>query len=260
MHLGSIDLLFWAAGLLGHVVLLSVLLRHHRATHFPVFTTLIAANIVRTVVLYLTFHRGTAHTYSLVYWSMAILDVILQLSVVYEMAANVFRPLGEWAQDTRRGFLWMICGSIAIATGLSWLAAPVASTWQEILVVKGSFFSSTLMSELFVCMTALSVSVGLPWKTHTARISQGLGIYSIVDILIEAGHTLYGAAYSTHVDEALSQARIAAYLVCLAYWIITLSRNAPAPQPLPDELQLQLFTLQRYVAVNLHIVRSERKQ
>ncbi len=259
MHLDNLDLMFWAAGLLGHFVLLFVLLRYRRAAIFPVFTAFVAGNIFRTVVLYVTLHRGTGRTYSFVYWSMAILDAILQLSVVFEMAANVFRPLGKWAPDTRGAFLWTIGVSLAMAAGLSWLAAPVASTWQELLVVKGSFFSSALMSELFVGMTCLSVSVGLPWKTHTARISQGLGTYSIVDIVIEAGHTLYGAAYSTHVDKALSQTRMTAYLTCLTYWIITLSRDAPVTHELPGNLRLQLFTLQRYVAIHLHIVRSGRK-
>lgn len=41
------------------------------------------------------------------------------------------------------------------------------------------------MSELFVGMLSLSVTVGLPWKSHTTRIACGLGIYSGICVLIE---------------------------------------------------------------------------
>lgn len=260
MHLDRIDLVFWAAGLLGHVILLLVLLRRQLANNFPFFTALIAGNVARTAILYVAFHYATAQTYSFTYWSMALVDVFLQLCVVYELATHVFRPLGKWAQDIRRSLQGILCGSVAVAGGLSWLAAPVTSTWQEMLVVKGSFFSSVLMSELFVCMTALSISVGLPWRTHVARISQGFGTYSIVDIVIEAGHTVYGVAYSARVDGALSEMRIATYLVCVTYWIATLAKGAPASRELPDSMRQQLFTFQEYVAANLHSVRSWRKQ
>ncbi len=50
MHLTWTMLFLWAAGTALQVLLLVVLLTRHRATTFPVFTTLMAFNIVRAVV------------------------------------------------------------------------------------------------------------------------------------------------------------------------------------------------------------------
>jgi hypothetical protein len=258
MHLAGVDLLLWAIGLLGHVLLLFVLCIRRRAARFPVFTTLIATNVIRTIALYFTFRLGTWHAYFFTYWSLAILDVALQLAVVYEMASHVFRPLGKWTRDVHRGFLWLIGGSIAVASLLTWMAAPAAPTLKEVVVIKGSFFSAALMSELFVGMVAFSVIAGLPWKTHVARISQGLGAYSIVCILIEAGHSYSIITPGTPTYVMLSHIRMAVYLVCITYWIVMLWRNAPRPKDLPDEMHRQLSLLQSRVAYDLYRIRSWR--
>lgn len=259
MHVTRVDLLFWIAGLLGHAILLIVLFVRLRATRFPLFTALIANNLARSVVLYITLRHGTRHTYFDAYWSFAILDTGLQLAVVYEIASLVFRPLGRWAADIRRGARLLVLLSLLLALALTWLAAPVAHSWKEVLVIKGSFFSSALMSELFVGMVALSTSAGLPWKTHIARIAQGLGTYSVLDILIEAGHTLYGASYTSQVDRMLSHGRMCVYLCCVVYWIVALWADAPAPRELPVGLRRQLSSLQERAGLDVHLVRSWRR-
>ncbi len=260
MHLSALDHLFWAAGLAGNIVLLGVLLLRHRARHFPVFTAFIAAAVLRTAVLYLVQRHGGVYAYFLAYWSLAIaVDVVLQLAVVFEIASHVFRPLGRWAPDARRGMVWLVAGSLWLAGLLTAVAAPVTPHWQEMLVSKGSFFTSTLMSELFVGMLVLSATVGLPWRTHVARIAHGLGAYSIVDIAIETAHTLYGAGYKTQTDVALYHTRMVLYLACLVYWSVTLWQQAPAPRELPAEMRKHLRNLQARVAYDLYLLRSWKK-
>lgn len=259
MTVSGPDRLFWAAGLLGHVVLLAVLFARGRARQFPVFTALIAASVLRTVVLF--FARGSAvHTYFSLYWTLAIIiDVLLQSAVVYEMATHVFRPLGRWAPDARRGMTWLVVSSLVLAGLLAALAAPANTRTPEKWVARGSFFSSAVMSELFVGMVVLSVTVGLPWRTHVARISHGLGAFSLFDVLIEAGHTLYGAAYHARADVILTHVRMLLYLGCLAYWIVTLWRDAPAPRELPPDVRKHLRGLQSRLAYDLYTLRSWRK-
>jgi hypothetical protein len=95
MHLTGLDLLFWAAGLGAHLALLCVLLFRRRFNAFPIFSTFIFANICRTVTLSLVELYGNKAGYFYTYWSLAILDTVLQLSVVYEMYSLTFRPLGN---------------------------------------------------------------------------------------------------------------------------------------------------------------------
>jgi hypothetical protein len=115
------------------------------------------------------------------------------------------------------------------------------------------------MSEFFVGMVVLAVKAGLPWKTHVARISQGLGVYSIIDVLIEAGHSYFGVGRNTQTYTTLSHIRIAAYLSCVAYWIIMLWRNAPDSRKLSDHMRGQLIQLQTMVDSDLEMIRGRER-
>ena len=259
MPLNGLDLLLWAFGLLGHALLLGVLVIRRRAKEFPAFTAFIAANVLRTLLLATIRQSGSERAYFLAYVVTQVLDVMLQFAVVYEVASHVFRPLGRWAPDIRRG-IWLISvGSLAVAGALSWLGTSVQANWRATLFIRLSFFSSTLMSELFVGMVFLSVTVGLPWRTHVARIAHGLGAYSLVDVAIEAAHTLHGSAYRNRVDATWTYFRMAVYLLCLLYWIVTLWRRAPEPRELPAEVRKHLRDLQGKLAYDLYTLRSWKK-
>ena len=59
MHLTGLDFLLWAAGFVADLALLFVLWFRKRASAFPIFTTYVTANVVRTIVLYALLHFGT---------------------------------------------------------------------------------------------------------------------------------------------------------------------------------------------------------
>jgi hypothetical protein len=259
MHLTGLDLLFWAVGFAGHVILLLVLLARHRARTFPIFTTLIGLDIVRTIALALIQQYGTRAGYFYTYWFLAILDVALQVGVVYEMTSRVFRPLGKWASDVRHGLMWWIIGSIAVAAGLSWLASPPTRLWMQTVMIKGNIFSAALLSELFVGMIALSVTAGLPWKTHVARISQGLGVYSVLTVVLEAARTYFGLRTNSQIYDDLSHVRMGVYLLCVTYWIIMLWRDAPRGREMTEGMRRQLAAINTGAALDLQKLRSRRQ-
>jgi hypothetical protein len=258
MPLSGLELLLWAVGLLGHSALLYVLIVRHGVRQFPAFTALIVASIVRTVLLFSLFFRGQ-NAYAAGYLGMDFVDMSLQLAIVYELAAFVFRPLGRWASDIRSPIAWLAIASILLASGLTWLAVPAANIWERTLIFRAGFFSSALLSELFVGMVVLSVTAGLPWKTHAARIAHGLGAFSIVDVLIEAAHTLHGVWFGLQISDLLTMFRMALYLACLAYWIVTLWQKEPARVQLSAESREHLLQLQARVAYDLSTLRNWRK-
>ena len=259
MHLTGLDFLFWAAGLGAHLILLLVLLIRRRFVIFPIFTAFIISNVVRTVALYFVQLHESKAAYFYTFWSFGILDTVLQLSVVYEMYSHTFRPLGNWARDLHGSLVWLVAGSIAVAAGLTWLSTPHARLWMQVIVIKGNFFSSAWMSELFVGMVVLAVKAGLPWKTHVARISQGLGAYSIIEVLIEAAHSYFGVGRNTQLYTTLSHFRMSAYLLCVAYWIGMLWRNAPDSKKLPENLRGHLIQLQNMVNPDLERIRARKR-
>lgn len=259
MRLTGLDLFFWAAGLAGHVALLLILFFRRRVREFPFFTGLIASFVIRTAVLYFVFRHGTHKTYFYTYWSFALLGVALELCVLYEIASHVFRPLGHWDAYVRRNSPWLLAVSLAGAAGLAWLASPQTRFWQQTVVIRGSLFFAALMSEIFVATVALSVSVGLPWKTHVMRIAQGFGLYSITDIVLEGLSSLRGVAQGAGVYSALAHVRMGVYLAVLAYWGVALWKEAPAPAPVPAELKIKLDELQLRTALELDSLRMRRK-
>lgn len=240
MQLSGLDLFLWVAGFVEHLLLLAVLLFRRRASRFPCFTALIAGNALRTIVLFFVYRLGSEDAYFYVYWILAVVDAFLQLAVLYEVTSQVLRPLGTWAPGVRHDYKLVLAASLAVGAALTWLAAPPTHTLQQTVVLKLDFFSSVLMGELFVGTLALSATSGLPWKAHVARISQGLGVYSIAGILIECAHNYFGVAGGTDTYHALSQARISIYAVCVLYWLVTLWKAEPEPEQLPSSLRQRL--------------------
>lgn len=257
MPLTDLDLLLWVTGFLGHVTLLLILLLRGRARTFPIFTALIVLNVTRTIALFLISREGTKATYFYTFWSLASADVALQFGVVYELASKVFRPLGEWAADIRTKLAVWVAGSICFAALLTWIPKPQSRFWMQVLLLKGSFFSAALMSELFVGMVVLSSIAGLSWSSHAAKISKGLALYSVATLIFETANTSFGLNGNDRIYDELSRVRMVLYLCCVMYWIIALWRQAPPARRMPDLVRQQVSVINRALECRLDAFRSE---
>jgi hypothetical protein len=259
VHLTGLDLLFWAAGFVENLALLLLLWYRRRAKAFPFFTALVTLVVVKTLALYFVNLYGTKKDYAYAYWTLAVLDITLQLCVVYEVASLVFRPLNVWAEDIRSSFVWLISLSLLVAVGLTWLGSVPSPTWVQALTTKGNLFASTLLSELFVAMMGLSIKIRLPWRTHVAKIAQGLGAYSLISVLIDTGRSYFGVSREQPFFVAISHVRMAAYLGCVTYWIASLWPDELPGRTMTAEMREKMFTLQAQVAYHLQDLRSRKK-
>jgi len=256
VFLSGVDRIYWAIGFTAHLVLLIVLVIRQRARYFPVFTLLIALNVLRTVELFFVQRYCTKSAYFHAYWSLAIVDIALQLGVIYEMASMVFRPKGSWAKDVRHCMCCWIMVSLLVAAGLASFPVPASRIWEHALMVRGNIFSAALMSELFVGMIVLAARSGLPWKTHVARITQGLGVYSLAAVAIELARAYFGIAAGTVKYGELTRLRMTVYLICLVYWIVTLWQQAPPSKDMSERMQNQLSYLSTAVRLGAQLVGS----
>jgi len=259
MQISAFDRLLWAAGFAEQIVLLTILILLRRARTFPIFTALVAFSFSETVILSLVYTHASHHAYYGTYWLLAVADAALQLGLVYEIASHVFAPLGRWAPDVRQSFLRLTSASIVIAAALATLCAPVKVYPLERIIVRGSLFSSVLMTELFVGLVVLSSMAGLPWMTHVARIAQGAGAYAFISVLSDTCSTWLRWGRNATEMHVLTQARIVTYLVALAYWIVTLWQEAPHPRRMPEAARVQFFQLNRQLEYDLGRIRGWRK-
>jgi hypothetical protein len=258
MQLSGFERFLWAAGFSSHVLLLFVLFIRRRAGTFPVFTAFIAASVGKTAILYFVFYHQPFRIYRDWYSSLNVGDEILQLFVVYEVAAHIFRPTGVWARDVHRTF-WGAAGiASAGALLLTWLAQPATRFAIQTFIVRSDFFSAVLMTELFVTMVVLSASAGLPWKTHVARIAQGLGAYSIVCVVTTTIVNYVGLNNHGHLYDQFSNFQAVTYFGCHVFWIVMLWQEAPAPRELPESMRMQIYSLQKRVEYDLIKIRTWR--
>jgi hypothetical protein len=259
MNLSDFDRFVWAASLYGQALLVLILWTRGRAKSFPIFTAYIGESICTNIALYFTLYHRSLSAYAHAYHALGFVDEALQLLVVYELAIHVFCPTGVWARDARKIFLGLAGVSFGVAFLLTWLAHPAGSLPIDTFLLRSNFFSAALMSELFVGMMVLSVTVGLPWKTHVARIAQGLGAYSVFCVAKNIALAYVDISKHPRVFTELSHLRILTYLACEAYWVVMLWQEAPAPRELPDAMRAQIYTLQKQVEYDLIRIRAWRK-
>jgi hypothetical protein len=259
MHLSAFDSLLWATGTAGQMILLFVLFYRDRAREFPVFTVLVGWSCASSLALYLLYEHAGHTAYYYAYWTSGMVDMSIQFAVVYEIASRVFAPLGSWAPDVRNSFIRLVGGSVLVALLLIILASPVRSSIVETVVARGTFFSAALMTELFVGLVMLSATAGLPWKTHVARITQALGAYSLLCVILDTLTTWMRWEHEGNLMHTISQVRVVAYNAALAYWVLMLWRDAPEPRQMPESMRMQIYHLQRQVEYDLGRIRGWRK-
>ena len=260
MYLSGLDLWLWLAGLTENVVLLSVLWKCRRAPDFPVFTTWVTLLIAKSVLLFGVYKLDSAFAhYYYTYVCLNLIDVLLQIALAYEVALHVFRPAGTWAPGVRHLFLWGFATVLLLSSALSWLALPSTKYLTDTLLVRGNFLSATLMSAVFVGLLVLSARLGLAWRTHVAKLSQGFGLYSVVCTVAASLHTYFGMKPGNFAFHVISRSRMVVYLLTALFWIVSFVRAAPAERPMPEHMRLQLVALNHRTASLLTALRGVRR-
>ena len=205
--------LIWAAGLLGHVLLLVVLFTRHRVARFPWFTLLIFFYLLRSVGLAATLHFSghPAHRFAILILDST--DVLLQCAVLAELAWIALRPLGGIRRFTLP--LLLVGSAVLIVMRL----APAGYTSLRMDLVLLHFLLSVLMVEWAVMLAFLLRPLRLSWRSHVSAITFGFGIYSAA-LLAGGGYFTIGREMSDYVF--FSFFRISVYLLILLWWAISL--------------------------------------
>lgn len=259
MQLTVLDQSLWAVTFIEDLILIFVLLFRRRARRFPVFAALISLDVVRTIVLFLIERSGAKAAYFYTYWALALADVLLQLFVLYRIASHVFRPIGKWARGTVSGLIVLVLVSLETATFLTCIPHPAAVLPLQVVLLKGNFFSALLLSELSVGIFALSVRAGLSWATHMARIMQGFIAYLLCTLALETARTYFGVTQDSRVYDNLSHVRIVVYVLCMAYWVVTLWWNEPPPREMTGVMRQQVSAIHHALAGRVEARRAEAK-
>jgi hypothetical protein len=255
MNLSALDLALWAANFLGEAVLFSILICRRRWKEFPVFTALIGYEAAILAALYLIYLYCSQVWYTRVYWTYALLDFLLQLGVIWEIARIVLRPTGTWVRDARKQFILWGAAGILLAAALPWLVTPPATTLLGRLQVRGFLFTSLVICELIAVVTRTSKSLGLGWRNHVMALGNGWTAWAVVAILVDGLHTFPGMQrYFT----VLEHVKMFAYLAALGYWSVQFWLEEPARQPISPQLRAYILDLHQRIKNDLDTVGAQR--
>jgi hypothetical protein len=148
---------------------------------------------------------------------------------------------------------------VVVATVLTWIPNPPVVMVLQVALLKGNFYSALLLSELSVGIFALSVGTGLPWTAHVARVMHGFIAYLLCTLALETARTYFGVTQGSHVYDDLSHIRIAVYVVCMAYWVVTLWMDAPPTREMTDLMRQQVSAIREVLANTVEAHRTEAK-
>ena len=234
------DHVLWITGFGLHLLLLCILIGKRRYDRFPVFTWLIAYEVMQSLVLFCITQYGSDLAYRRGYWSLASGDYIFQVALIIEIAQSVLRPTGVWLSSARTAFL-------SLATGGSIIAGLLCLTVSQ-PVLKGMYqwemradvFTSVLTCELFLCMSLAANRLRLLWRSHVVDIGRGLTAWAVVAC---TGDVLYCITGSHRVLEVSDQIRMYVYLAAILFWAVALWFPERERIPPPENIQQNLLGL-----------------
>ena len=255
MNLSVLDFVLWVASFLGSATLFSILIYRRRWREFPVFTTLIGYGTVLPSALYLIYLLCSNTWYKRIYWTYSLLDFLLQLGVIWEIARIVLRPTGTWVRDARKQFILWGAAGILLAAALPWLVTPPAASLLHRWEVRGNLFTSLVICELIAVVTRTSKSLGLGWRNHVMALGNGWTAWAVVAILVDGLHSYFGAE---RFFRELEYVRMFTYLVVLGYWMVQFWLDEPVRQPISPQLHAYILDLHRRIKNDLDRVGAQR--
>src|ERR1700690_518892 len=133
--------LIWAAGLLGDLLLLTVLFMRKRATRFPWFTLFIVFYLLRSVGLAAALHFSGRPVHLFATMILDLMDILLQCAVLAELTWIALRPLGGIRRFTMP--LLLVASGILIVLRV----APSSHSSVRATLALMHFLLSVLMME-----------------------------------------------------------------------------------------------------------------
>ena len=255
MNVTTLQNVLWAAGFIGHVALLAVLLGRSRWRTFPLFTSMIAYQIMVSLALFLISRYGSHHAYFLGYWILALGDYAFQVALVFEIARHVFRPAGTWVRDTRRDLvLWSATGTL-FAAGLCFALSPPAVKGLDLWVFRATLFTSLLTCELFVSVSAAANRLALRWRSHVMTLGAGLAAWAVIAVLGDVAHFATGWRKELLIFD---QVRMYVYLGVLFFWVVSFWQPEEEHAPAPPDLNEYILSLHQQVRRDLTMLKRAK--
>ena len=161
----------------------------------------------------------TSSIYVFTYLSDISVDAFLLFAVLVELAWSVMKPLRGYLSRTT--ILVVVVAIILLGAAIwpfSSLPGMANMSWQLVTVIRLKQTVATLAVVIFLVLAAGSQFLSIGWRDRELQIASGLGIYSLVGIVVTVLHTYPSMRLQyNRLDELV----VASYVVSLIYWIVS---------------------------------------
>jgi hypothetical protein len=244
MHFLTIDNVSLAAALVLQAALAFVLIRRGLARFYPVFLIYLLLNLIEDP---LAGALQNSIFYLRYYFVVTILDYVLQLLILFEIARNVIRP-------SKRSIPFPIAPVAIVGILLCALIAASFSPQVQLLglghtreiLIRISLLLAILKILLFVTLAVFAQVLGIGWKSHALQLASGFAFYGAVSLMVQLSSThVAGTDESSYVPHLVRLAQIqgVAYNLTLVFWIWAFSRNEAPRKDFTPQMQEVLVTI-----------------
>jgi hypothetical protein len=227
---------------LGEAVVCVLMLRNNIWRKLPFFLLYVAWACISDMAALCMQHFANEHIYFRFYLAETVIDSILQFAVLVELGWSVLRPLRS---SLPRGAIFVLGIVIGLAGLAIWpfagktVPAGYVGLSQTLFHLQQTV--AILRIVVFLVMAGFSQVLSIGWRDRELQVATGLGLYSIVSLLVSVVHSHQtGAADDFHwLDQAVS----VSYLCTLAYWVssfVTKEQDRRDFSPQMQQLLLQL--------------------
>ena len=231
MELNHWDIILWISGYVGNICLMAVLCVKKRYKAFPWFTLFLANELVQDPLLALLARYGAAKHYFYTYWFLDVLDSLLLLLVIFELARAVTQVIDEFKNMFRSHDLFWLAAALLI-TGIScWTLAPELPNPIVTLALKAATMTSITMCGLTVYVFLAAFFYGVRFRVHAVAITYGLTAYALTRMLVYVAVLNTGSADAW---ELLSRWSKPLYILMLFGWSLMLWLEEPDRKLSPE--------------------------
>ena len=238
-----------------NAALSTVLIWKGRQRQFPFFTAWILFSVLFTILLFAAYRLGSPRLYRWIYWPGGLLDILFQVSVVFELAHHLLRSTVSSAGRTWRFINALMVTGVFVAFFLAWFVHPAGPGSLVAWEVRGDLFTSLLVCEFFTVIVFASQRFGLYWRSHAVGLGLGLTFWAIISLIVDLLHGYWG---ETAHFKTLDHLRMWAYLGTIVFWMASFWRDEPEKKPLNAEMRDAILQITDRVSYDLAKVLGTR--
>ncbi len=213
--------LSWVAGPALEIGLLALMVRRRLHSVFPRFFSYIIFQILKSAILFLTYHYYEQGYFD-AYWTGNAISVILAVAVMDEILQHVFKEYGG-AQNLGSVIFRWACGLLLLLAIVTAFTSEQGSADRVVAVVLTFDRSIRVMQcGLFCLLMILCRLLKNCWRQQVFGIALGFGVFASIELILVSVAMRYGGS----VGATISLAKSAAYDAVIILWIGYLRQQA----------------------------------